>query len=284
MFGSFRRGWEMAKASGAVLKSNPSLLIFPVISGIALIAVSAVLVVPVILGAATADSLGLSDNAMKVLGGVAVFVWYFLCTFVIVFCNAALIACALQSFYRQRPSIRSGFAAASSRLPQILGWSLLAATVGVVLRGLQSVLSSRFGFWGELAQGIADVVWTVATYFVLPVVVTEGMGPINAVKRSSSILRRTWGESLSGTAGLGAVLLLFLLPLFGLGALLVSDVGGQAGASAISVVFIVYALTLTVVYTVLNTIFRTAVYSYATTEAAPADMDADLLRSAFHSR
>lgn len=69
----------------------------------------------------------------------------------------------------------------------------------MLLRGLQSVLSKKFGFIGELAQGIADAVWGVATCFVLPVVVTEGLGPIKAVKRSSSILRRTWGESLGGS-------------------------------------------------------------------------------------
>lgn len=280
----FRRGWGMAKASWAVVKNKPSLLVFPIISAIALVAVTGVLAVPVLFGAAAGYGLELSDNTMKVLGGVALFVWYFLCTFVIVFCNAALIACALQSFHGEQPSIRSGLAAAGRRVPQILGWSLLAASVGVVLRGLQSVLSSKFGFWGELAQGIADAAWGAVTYFVLPVVVTEGLGPIKSVKRSSSILRRTWGESLSGSAGLGAILFLFLLPLFGLGALLASGAGGPTAASALGVIVLVYTLAVTLVFAVLNTIFRAAVYSYATTGAAPANMDIDLLQSAFHPR
>ena len=33
----------------------------------------------------------------------------------------------------------------------------------------------------------------------------EGVGPMDAVKRSSAYLRKTWGEQIVGTAGMGAV-------------------------------------------------------------------------------
>lgn len=284
MFDSFRRGWGMAKASGAVLKATPSLLWFPVVSGVALTLLSVVFAVPVVIGAVAGYGMGLSDTTMAVLGGVAAFVWYFMCTFVIVFCNAALISCALQHFNGGTPTMCAGFGAARARLPQILGWSLLAASVGVVLRGLKSLLSDKFGFIGDLAEGVADAAWGVVTYFVLPVIVTEGFGPIAAVKRSSSILRRAWGESLIGSAGLGAILFLFLLPLAGVGVLLANGVGGQVGVSVLGVLTVVYAIALTVVFTTLNTVFRSAVYSYATTAAAPPDVDAEILASAFRTR
>ncbi len=284
MFASFRRGWRMAKASGAVLKSQPILLIFPTISGIALSVLTATLAVPVLLGAAAGFGLGLSDNVMAALGGVALFLWYFLCTLVIVFCNAALVSCALQRFNGMEPSVGSGLAAAGARLPQILGWSLLAASVGLLLRGFQALLSKRFGVIGELLRGIGDAVWGVATYFVLPVVVTEGLGPIKAVQRSSSLLRRTWGESLAGSTGLGAVMLLFLLPLAGFGALLATGAGGPTAISVAGVIGLLYALAVAVIFTTLGTIFRAAVYSYAVTDQAPPDVDADLIRSAFYNR
>jgi hypothetical protein len=274
----------MAKASGTVLKSKPNLLFLPVISGIALCVLTATLAVPVLFGAAAGYGLGLSDNAMAALGGAALFLWYFLCTFVIVFCNAALVSCALQRFNGTDPSIGSGLAAAGTRLPQILGWSLLAASVGLLLRGLQALLSKKFGFIGDLVQGMGDAIWGVATYFVLPVVVTEGLGPIKAVQRSSSILRRTWGESLGGSTGLGAVMLLFLLPLAGFGALLATGAGGPTAISVAGVISLLYALAVTVVFTTLGTIFRAAVYSYAVTEQAPPDVDADLIRSVFYNR
>src|SRR3954464_224683 len=153
MFESFKRGWGMAKASWAVLKDYPRLMVFPVFSGIALLGVTAVMAVPTGLGAALGVGMKLSGNEIQVIAYVALFVWYFLCTFVVVFCNAALISCALQSFGGQPPTIGSGFAAAAKRLPQILGWSLLAATVGVILQALQSLLTDKLGFFGELLSG-----------------------------------------------------------------------------------------------------------------------------------
>ncbi|WP_319437101.1 DUF6159 family protein [Mycobacterium sp. RTGN5] len=291
MFESFKRGWSMAGASWSVLKAYPRLALFPVISGIALIGVSAVSIIPAGVGAMAGAGMNLSDKAVESIAYVALFVWYFLCTFVVVFCNAALISCAMQSFAGQPPTIGSGFAAAGKRLPQILGWSLVAATVGVILQALQSLLTDKLGFFGDLLAGIFSAVWGVATYFVVPVLVTEGVGPIKAVKRSSGILRRTWGESLAGSGGLGLVSFLFVLPLFAfiaLGVMLAGSAGGGVvGGAALGVliaVAVIYVLALIVVFTALGSIFRAAVYVYATTGVTPSHMDATLLQSSFRNK
>lgn len=281
MFDSFKRGWAMAKASWAVLKDQPSLAIFPVISAIAAVAMTAVLVIPMTFGALTALGLGLPDRVLQGLGYLGLFIWYFACTFAVIFCNAALIACALERFAGQPTSVRSGFAAAGRRLPQILGWSLLAATVGVLLQALQSVLKQKIGGVGEVLAGLTEGLWGIATYFVVPVVVTEGLGPIASVKRSSSLLRRTWGESLAGSAGLNLILFLFLLPVFGIVALLVAGTGGSAVAVTAGSLGALYTVVLIVVFTALGSIFRAGVYTFATTGATPNHMDAELLQATF---
>lgn len=284
MFAPIKRGWAIAKASWAVLREQPTLALFPIISVIAATALSVALVLPVALGGLAAVGLNLPDKAMQGLGYVALFAWYFVCTFAIVFCNAALVACALQRFAGQTATLRSGFAAAYGRLPQILGWSLLAASVGVILRGLQSLLKEKAGFAGEMVAGLAEGVWGVATYFVLPVLVTEGLGPIKSVKRSSSILRRTWGESLAGSAGLSVIMGLFLLPLVGafFGVTAISPAPAVVGT--LVAIGVIYVVVLTVVFSALGSIFRAGVFSYATTGAGPSQMDAGLLQSTFHSR
>jgi hypothetical protein len=290
MFESFKRGWSMAGASWSVLKANPKLAVFPVLSGIALIGVSAVLVIPTGLAAAAGAGMNASDNVEQGILAVALFIWYFLCTFVIVFCNAALISCALQSFAGQTPTVGSGFTAAGKRLPQILGWSLIAATVGVILQALQTLLTDKLGFLGDLLGAIFSGIWGVATYFVVPVLVTEGVGPITALKRSSGILRRTWGESLAGSGGLGLISVLFTLPLFALlalgGPLASTTSGALSGAVAgtLIAVAVVYVLALIVVFTALGSIFRAAVYIYATTGVTPGHIDANLLQSSFRSK
>ncbi|WP_445167221.1 DUF6159 family protein [Mycolicibacterium sp. Dal123E01] len=290
MFESFKRGWSMAGASWSVLKAYPKLTVFPVFSGIALIGVSAAMVIPTGVTAAAGAGMNASENTTQSIFAVALFVWYFLCTFVIVFCNAALISCALQSFAGQTPTIGSGFAAAGKRLPQILGWSLVAATIGVILQALQTLLTDKLGFLGDLLGAIFSGIWGVATYFVVPVLVTEGVGPIKALKRSSGILRRTWGESLAGSGGLGLISFLFILPLIALLALGGQLAGNTSGAVSGAVVgtliavAVVYGLAVIVVFTALGSIFRAAVYIYATTGVVPGDLDANLLQSSFRSK
>ena len=207
----------------------------------------------------------------------AYFAFYFVCTFIIVFFNSALVFCALQSFAGKEPSLRAGLATAAGRLPQILAWTFVATTVGVILNALQNFLKDKLGFLGALLGGIGEVAWSVVTYFVVPVLVVDGVGPIEAVKRSSGILRRTWGEAAGGEGGLGAISFLLMLPI-----VLVIGVVAAAGrgldldaatAILLATIIVPYVLALTVVFTALGTIFRTGAYIYATTGKAPSSMD-----------
>ena len=97
------------------------------------------------------------------------------------------------------PTIGDGFAIANSRLANILGYAFIAATVGLILRAIQE----RVGFLGKIVVGLIGAGWSVATYLVVPVLVAREIGPIDAVKESASLLRRTWGENVIGQAGMG---------------------------------------------------------------------------------
>src|SRR6185295_20379099 len=94
---------------------------------------------------------------------------------------------------------------AVGRLPQILAWTFVAATVGLLLNALENFLRDRLGFLGSLLGGILETGWAVLTYFVVPVLVVDGVGPVQAVQRSSEVLKRTRGESLTGEGGLGLI-------------------------------------------------------------------------------
>ena len=72
---------------------------------------------------------------------------------------------------------------------------------------LQNALRDRLGFIGSLLGGLLEVAWAAITYFVVPVLVVDGVGPIEAIKRSSAILKRTWGEAVAGEGGLGIIAL-----------------------------------------------------------------------------
>jgi hypothetical protein len=215
------------------------------------------------------------------------YVWAFslyLCQyFVIFFANTALISAAIIRLRGGSPTVADGFKVAWSRKGSILGYAFIAATVGMVLRSVQE----RAGFLGKLVISILGAAWTVATFLVAPVLVMENPGAIGAVKRSTALLKQTWGEQVIGTVGISAVFGWILL-----GVILVF--GGLAAAAAIAesfvlaitlVVLLVLALiALGLIQSALTGIYTAAVYLYAADGFTSGVFDADMIRNAFRTK
>lgn len=290
MFQRIARGWEMVGASWAVLKAHPKLLLFPILSGLAFFALVAAISASVFFGYGPENLQRLSETTRpnEPLIYVAGFAFYFVSTFIIVFFNAALVFCALEGIAGRTPSLGGGVGMAVQRLPQILAWTLVATTVGLLLSALQSFLRDKLGIFGAILGGIGEVAWSVMTYFVVPVLVVDGASPVTAVKRSASILRQTWGESLGGAGGLGVISFLFFLPVVLLIAVVVA-INRSVGVSEpliwmLAAGVCAYLLTLTIVFSALGTIFRVGAYVYATTGQAPSSMDPALLKTVFRKK
>ena len=202
MAGRLSRGWSMAKASFSVLRQHPKLVVLPIMSGTIFLTIAGMIL------ASLLPQLGFAHNATNPVwnwlgdgqsGNVSfyasAFAVLFVLTAVAIFFNTALIHCALRAHAGEQPSIRGGLAAAVGLLPQILGWALIATTIGVVLNMIHDALKNYLGFLGSFLGTLLELSWSVITYFVVPVLVTEKVGPITAVKRSAAILRSKWGES-----------------------------------------------------------------------------------------
>jgi hypothetical protein len=293
MFGRLSRGWSMAKASFAVLKQYPRLAILPLMSGtIFLIIAGAILasLMPLFGSVHFASNsiwkwLG-SDQGPGILFYVSAFGVIFVMTAVAIFFNVALIHCALRALAGEEPSIRGGLKAAVALLPQILGWALLTTTVGFVLNMITDTLKEYLGFLGGLLGGLLEFSWAVVTYFVVPVLVTEKVGPITAVKRSAAVLRAKWGESLAGEARIGLIGTLFFL----LSALVFAVGAGMVLSKSVALIGIgvilmviggLAAIAVMTMVSTLSTIFQTGVFVYATTGQVPAALDRDLIEHAF---
>ena len=210
MFDTFRRSWELAKASLGVLRSDKELLIFPLISFVALVIVTLSFVVP---WAAFGGLNEVQRGTPGVVSIVLAFLFYLVTYTVMFFFQTALVGAAMIRLDGGDPTVRDGFRIAWSRLPQIIGYALIAATVGMILRWI----NERAGIIGQIVAGLVGFAWSVATFLVVPVLVIERVGPIEAIKRSASLLKKTWGEQIVGNAGIGLV--------FGLLAVLVLIVG-----------------------------------------------------------
>ncbi|MDE2055197.1 MAG: hypothetical protein KGI62_11005, partial [Xanthomonadaceae bacterium] len=186
--GKFARTWRLMGASWRMLMQDKRLIVFPLISGVALAIIIALFAVPMFVAFAGHPKPG-GPAHMTLPMYAAMFVFYFLDYFVIIFFNSALIACVLKQIDGGQPTLGYGLAVARQRLPQILGWALLTSTVGILLR----LLEERVGFIGRIVVGLLGMAWSVTSFLVVPVLVAEDSGPIASYKRSVEMLRRTWG-------------------------------------------------------------------------------------------
>lgn len=207
---------------------------------------------------------------------------YFANYLVIVFFNSALVACAHASLQGQPTSLNYGMQQAAQRLPQIIGWAFLAATVGTVLRAI----SERSGIVGAIVSGVVGIAWNVAVFFVVPLLVIERKGPVQALKESAIMLKQTWGERIILGIGIGSVMglaiVLGLIPM-GIGiALLVSN---QIALGLMGLgVALLYWLTISVIASSLNMIFQTALFMYCRTGQAPAAFSTESVQFAFREK
>lgn len=248
---------------------DKELLVFPLLSGFACMLVLASFIAGVFAtGSARSDKT--YDDAML---WALMFVYYFLNYFVIAYFNSALVACAMIRFQGGDPTVAVGMRAANARLPQILAWVLLAATVGVVLR----VLQERFALLGRIVIALLGAAWTIATYFIVPVLVMEKLGPFDALRRSTMLMKQTWGESLVSHVGIGAAtgLITFLGVLLIGGAstalaVATSSLGVLAAGGVLLVAFLVLAA---LVSSALTSIVLSALYLYAAEKKVPQAFD-----------
>jgi hypothetical protein len=286
MFERISRSFDLAKSSWHVLRTDKKLVLFPIFSCIGVLIVLASFIAPLAIlflgGRIDVDQLA---NDGKPVWWVypLTFAFYFCNYFVIVFCNAALVSCALMRFSGQEPTIGDGFRAAGSRLPQIVAWSLVSATVGLILK----IIENAHEKVGEIVSAVLGTAWTVVTFFVVPVLVVEKVGPFAAIGRSLSLLKKAWGEALIGGFGLGLFKLLLILP-----GILVIVAGVALGVMTQSIALgagvvglgVIYLLGASVACAALDTIFLAALYQYAAFERVPEGFDRESMEGAFRKK
>jgi hypothetical protein len=278
MFERFRRSWALAKASYAVLKADRELLIFPAISFVALCAVLFSFVIPLVTIRGLVD---LDSGEITPGGMVLTFLFYVVSYTVAFYFNTALVGAAMIRLNGGDPTIRDGLRVASARLPQIVGYALIAATVGMILRAI----AERAGFLGRIIIGVIGMAWSLLTFLVVPVLAAENIGPIAAIKRSGSLLRGTWGEQLIGAGGIGLVmgLLLFVVIVIGMAATVaLASVSGYLAVVAI-VTTILVGGAIALVGSALSGIYTAALYQYATSGQVHG-FDAQTLNGAFRPK
>jgi len=253
-FNRLSNGWKISMNSFKVLKANKQLVIFPMLSGISLLLILGSFVTVVLASAGwDVDEINDPGQTKSIL---YLFLYYLVNYFVVVFFNTALTHCTHLYFKGEEVTIEKGIKFSFSRIGAIFSWSMFAATVGTILKLIQE----NAGWIGKIIIGLIGIVWSVTTFFVVPVIAYENVGPIGAFKKSAQMMREKWGESLGAGFSFGLVqLIAFIivgLSLFLVGAIFHPIIG--------AILAVLGCLLVAAVISAAQTIFISAVYHNVT--------------------
>ena len=279
MFTRLTNSWELAKASWRVLLADKELLIFPILSFIASMLVFATFIVPMLL---TNMLESLFGGGLSVLGIIVGLAYYSALYFVTIFANSALVGAAMIRLEGGDPTVGDGLRIAFRHIGSIFSYAIIAATVGLIL----NQISERSGQFGKIVVGIIGFAWNVATFLVVPVLVVEGLGPIEAIKRSGALLKRTWGEQIAGNLSVGFVfgLIGFLVFVIGaVGSFLAFSVSVALGITVV-VLFAALLVIISLISSTLSGIYKAAVYQYAISGKSGGFFDQATIENAFKRR
>ena len=282
MFSSWGNSWQLVKASWAVLKSDRHLVWFPIISSITMIIVTLFFLIPIgaIFSAVGFFTDTMNSSGMEIIGFAFAFLFYLVTYTIIIFFNTALIGAAMIRLDGGKPTLADGFNVARERLGTIIGYALISATVGMILR----MIEERLGILGQIISFLGGLAWNMATFLVIPVFVVQDISPIEAIKRSADLLRKTWGEQVVGSFSIGAVFFLFYILAFAVGigvVILAASLESPVMIGAALFLMIIAFVALGIVQGALNGIYQAALYRFAETGVAPDEFDIEIIKGAF---
>lgn len=250
-FARLSNGWEIARTSFRVLNAHKELIVFPILSGISILLVAGSFFAGFLSHADwDAANISIGRTAMYLL----VFAFYIVNYFIVVFFNMALMHCAKLYFDGEEVTVAKGLQFSMSRLGAIFSWAVFAATVGIILKMAQD----NMGWVGRLIISFVGFAWSVATFFVIPVIAYENVGPYEAVQHSARLMKEKWGESIGANFSIGLVGLVVFIPL-AFCAMAVSALINEFAGIAI---FVAGTLLIVAVSSALHSIFISAVYNH----------------------
>ncbi len=277
---SINNSWRLHKVSWGVLSHDKELIIFPLLAIVSFL---------VVLAFGIVIQLSFLMDAPITVSGTLFGLIYFLVFFIFVYFEAAVIGAARIRFHGGDPNLSDGIRTSNANLKSLILWAVVSGTVFLILTSLRTLARSLQGgrglyglvlrIVGSLVIWLLDAIWKGTTYLVLPVIVYEQVYPITAIKRSTNLVRHTWGEIIAGEFGFGIIFFLLMLPLTLnsalLGLLAGSSFGFGAGLSTFFIMIVTTVGLLGLIESALRSIYLTALYEYATTGFIPSVFASD---------
>jgi hypothetical protein len=272
--------WTLIKASATVLKKNKKLIVLPAVSGVLVMLLSVVFIMPSLFNGELKEPGHLFSSVYSLLYYLA----YYFCSYsIIIFFNSVLITAAIADLKGEKISLGECFASSIGKIRIILGYALIGSTVGLILQWI----SDKAGLLGKMFTFLANMAWSLITFLVVPILVVENIGPIDAIKRSAGLLKETWGENLIGNIGIGFFfgIMVFVLGIAMFVLAIFFAVSHMMNITIlIGILFALMAITIILISSTLSAIYTASLYLFASKGEAGNVFPKELMLNAFKTK
>ena len=268
-----KQGWELTKKAWSVVRRHPRLAKLPLTGGVLALVAALVLAGPGVF-LANAD-----QDATRLVGYVLIALGSYAASFLVIYYNVILAAAANDALEGREPDVAAARLIAKRRIPVIAGWALVSALVSIAF----AVLRDRGGLPGRIAATLGAAIWGLVTFLVIPVLALEGVGPIEAIKRSGSLVKNRWGQQVTGNFVIGGIGTVFTFvgaaAIVGGVALMASGSGWGVLGGVLVVAGLVIAVAAAVFAGATRGVFGVALYHFVAEDRAVGPFTAAELAS-----
>lgn len=260
--GRVKGGYLIASGSFKILEKNKSIMLFPLLALLIDLMIIGVCVASYFYSAATGaiDPSADQESYNNAYYYVGYFLFYVVTVFIASFFQAGMVAMVNAHLNGHKISFGQGITAASKISGKILCWSVVAATIGVIL----NMIAERFKLVGRIVAKILGATWDIVTFFIVPVLVLEKETVGSSIKRSAMIFKSKWGETIIATFSVSLFFMLAILGVFCM--MLVFFFLTQPSTPVILIsagLFLLFLVAVIIASMAIEGIYRTVLYDYA---------------------
>jgi hypothetical protein len=278
--GKFNASLQIIKQSWAVLKQNKEIMWIPIISSISSLVIMVAIVVLFFIFAfgGSIEGIRTFDNSLTnniIIYGV-LFVYYLLTFLIVNYFQAVLFIIVQAHFSGKDLTLKQGFEEAKVSFNKILIWSLISATVGIVL----GIIADKFKIAGRIIASLLGAAWNIMTYFSLPSLVIGKTSVKDSFKESASMIRKTWGETIIVNFGVGYCFGILAFVLIALAVGIAFIIPTLTVGICVAVLLLICLIILSIISSTLGSIFKLVIYNYAKTGQVPQGFSSDIVKGA----
>jgi Family of unknown function (DUF6159) len=257
-------GVGLMRASWGVVRRDPALLWFPLVSTVCLALTAGFWIVQ--------GAYVYAANGSKLLFVPVVFAGIYSLAFVGVFFSVALAGAIGEALDDEgESSFNDGMNVAWLHLGAIASWAAVSILVAIAI----GFVKSFKGLW--LVGDAAQIAWSLATIFVVPLIAFDDLDATSARRRSFELAKENWRAE---TGGLGALNLAVLVPgllIYVVARLIVDGDVHSFGDKALVGIVLLCGFGVAVTARVIRQVFAVELYRTGTTGGTASSQSAAAL-------